>query len=358
MANTTIAAALTVEQWETAYIREWMRRNQFQPYMGKDINKPIIINETLGKKPGTQVHIPLLTRLENSGVTGDNTLEGNEEALGNYDHAITVDQLRHAVVIGHLEQAKTDINMLKAATPALLDWDTDKLRDEILTGLGSANVDGSTAYGSCSEANKDAWLTANDGTVNRVLFGNAKSNQSTTDHSASLLNVDSTNDTLDTGMLSLAKRMIKSAAPHCRPVRINGSREIFVAFVGPYGMRDLRAESAMQQANRDARERGKDNPLFQDNDLLWEDIVIHEVPEIDVITGVGNGTIDVEPWYLLGSSAIGVAIGEPTHKIRDTFDYGNREGVGVACIRGVDKLMHNSIQHGMLTGYVSGVADS
>jgi N4-gp56 family major capsid protein len=358
MADTTIASALTVEQWETAYIREWMRRNKFHDYMGKDINKPIIVNETLGKVAGTQVHIPLLTRLQNAGVTGDNTLEGNEEALGNYDHAITVDQLRHAVVIGHMEQQKTEINMLKAASPALLDWDDDKLRDEILAAAGSANVDGSTAYGSCSEANKDAWLAANDGTVNRVLFGNAKGNQSTTDHSASLLNVDSTNDTLDTGILSLAKRMIKQADPRCRPVRFKDSRETYVAFVGSLGMRDLRAENAMQQANRDARERGESNPLFQDGDLLWEDIVIHEIPEIDVISGVGNGTIDVEPWYLLGSSAIGVAIGEKTKKISDSFDYGNKTGVGVACIRGVDKLMHNSIQHGMLTGYVSGVADS
>lgn len=360
MAQFAWASANTLDQWASGYFREWVRANQFKMYMGKDINKVIHVNEDLSKKKGDDITFRFFRKLANTGITGDNTLEGNEEAWNNYGHKVTIDQLRNAVVVGEMEQQKSEIDILKAVTPALMDWDMEKFRDEILDALGSANVDGTTAYASCSEAQKDAWLTANDGTVNRVLFGNAKSNQSTTDHSASLLNIDSTNDTLDTGIIDLAKRMAKLASPSLTPIRVNGDGEFYVMFVGSYAMRDLRADSTMINALQYARERGKNNPLFVDGDLMWANVIVHEVPELDVISSVGAGTpaIDVSPCYLCGAQAIGVAMGKRPHQITDSFDYGNLMGKGVACIRGVDKLMNNSIQNGVVTVYVAGVADS
>ena len=358
MANFAWDSANTLQQWAKGYFREWVRGNQFKPYMGKDINKPIQINQELSKKKGDKITFTFLRKLAGSGVTGDNTLEGNEEALLNYGHQVTVDQLRNAVVIGEMEAQKSDIDMMKAGTPALMDWDMEKYRDEILDALGSANVDGTTVYSSCTEAQKDAWLTANDGTVRRVLFGNAIGNQSTTDHSASLSAVDSTNDTLDTGIVDLAKRMAKLASPTMRPIRVNGMGEFFVMFVGSYAMRDLRADSTMSNALQYAQLRGKNNPLFADGDLMWANVIVHEIPELDVISGVGNGSIDVSPCYLCGGQAVGVAIGKSPHAVEDEFDYGNLKGKGVAVIRGVDKLMNNSIQNGVLTAYVAGVADS
>ena len=56
------------------------------------------------------------------------------------------------------------------------------------------------AYGTASEAQKDAWLVDN---ADRVLFGAAKSNNSSNDHSASLANIDNTNDKLTPGAISL-----------------------------------------------------------------------------------------------------------------------------------------------------------
>jgi hypothetical protein len=39
------------------------------------------------------------------------------------------------------------------------------------------------------------------------------------------------------------------------------------------------------------------------------------------------------------------------------FDYDVEYGVSVEEVRGIEKMYFNNVQHGMLTAYVSGVAD-
>lgn len=362
MANTTVTSALQVEKWRKEYFAEYVRDSRFKRYMGETVNAPIQMVRDLKKAKGDTVNVPLLTRLQGSGVTGDNTLEGNEEAIGNYNHQIVVDQLRNAVSLGHMADQSTELDLLNAAKPMLKSWSMEQLRDDIIAAMGSPALDG-TVYASATEAQKDLWLDAN---TDRILFGSAIANLSqsapaggaTNDHSASLANVDSTNDTLTASLLSLVARLIKTADPHIRPIRVSEDEEYYIGFVPSLAMRDLRADSTMAQANRDARERGKDNPLFRGGDLIYDSLIIREVPEIAVISGVGAGSIDVAPCYFCGAQAVGVAWAEEPKEIMDTRDYGNVKGRGISEIRGVDKLMFNSVQHGLFTLYVSGVADA
>lgn len=362
MANTTVATASKAEVWRKNYFAEYVRDSRFKRYMGMSPNSPIQMIKDLTKKAGDTVNIPLLTRLQGAGVTGDSTLEGNEEALGNYNHAIEVDQLRNAVSLGHFEDTTTEMDLLAAAKPMLKAWSMEQLRDDIIEALGSPALD-NTAYASATEAQKDAWLDAN---TDRILFGAAVGNLSqsapaggaTNDHSASLANIDSTTDVLSAAIVDLAARLARTADPHIRPIRVAEDEEYFVMFVPSVAMRDLRDDSAMSQANRDARERGKDNPLFRGGDLLYSGVIIREVPEIAVISGVGAASIDVAPCYLMGAQGVGVAWSEEPKPIKDDRDYGNIKGRGISEIRGVDKLFYNNVQHGVFTLYVSGVADA
>lgn len=355
MAVTTTHAENQVDQWAKKFWVEYVRANRFKRFMGMDENSIIQSVMDLTRMAGDDVTVSILMRLKNTGVTGDNTLEGNEEAFVNRGYKVTVDQLRNAVVHGKMDAKKTQLDLLKGSKTALKNWAMEKLRDAIIEKLGSPNVDGVEAYSSASEGEKDTWVGNNS---DRVLFGNAVGNYVADDHSASLDAIDSTNDTLDTGIISLADRLIEKADPHIRPVKAEEDEEFYVMFVGPLGMRDLESDTAMQQANREARARGISNPMFRGGDLMWRSVLIRKIPEISVITGVGNGGIDVEPFYLCGAQSIIVAWGEKTHAIDDTFDYGNKRGVGIAEIRGVAKTTYAGIQHGVFTGYVSGVADS
>lgn len=361
MTTTTLATASRVQKWAADYFVEYVRDSGFKPYMGKGSNSIIVAKHELASG-GKTVNIPLITRLTGNGVTGSSALVGNEEALGNYNHAITVDWKRNAVEIKKPELHWTEMDLLAAARDALKVWSMDDLRDDIIAAFQSV---GGVAFGDATAAQRDAWLDAN---IDRVLFGKTKSNFSTTapaggatyDHSGSLANIDSTNDKLTAAAVSLMKRIAKTASPHIRPTRVAGGREYFVMFANSLCFRDLKEDATMAQANREARERGVDsNPIFQDGDLIYDGVIIREIPEIGVIAGAGASSIDVAPVFLCGAQALGVAWGqEPKVTQKTETDYGFVQGRGIEECRGVEKLVFNGKDHGVVTGFFSSVADA
>jgi len=221
MAVTTVSADLQIDVWSKGFFAEMVRANRFAKVMGTNENSIIQIVEDLTKQAGDDVWLALVTELDNPGITGDNTLEGNEEALLNYGVKITIDQLRNAVAVGRMERKKTKIDLLKAAEKMLKLWAMHQLKTTIIARMLSPNLDGVTAYASCTETQKDAWLAANGQGVesNRVLFGAAKSNNAGDDHSVALATVDSTTDVLNRATLSVAKRLARDSEPKIRPVR-------------------------------------------------------------------------------------------------------------------------------------------
>lgn len=362
MASTTLATASQVQKWDAQFMAEYVRDTGFKPYMSRGSNSVICAKYELASG-GKTINMPLVTRLTGNGVTGSSQLEGNEEAMGNYNHSISIDWKRNAVLITKDQAHYTEMDLRRAARDQLSNWAMNGLRDDIIAAMQSV---GGVAYGSATEAQKDAWV---DNNVDRVLFGKAKSNLSTTapaggatyDHSGSLANIDSTNDKLTAAAVSLMKRMAKTADPHIRPMRVNNSqgREYFVLFAGSLPFRDLKEDSTIQQANREARERNVgSNPIFQDGDLIYDGVIIREIPEIGVLSGVGASSIDVGPVFLCGAQAIGVAWGQEPKSTTDTRDYGFYKGVGIEEARGVEKMVFNSVDHGIVSGFFSAVADA
>lgn len=360
MANTNAATGLTPQQWDDKFFAEYIRENRFKRYFGTDENSIIHLKEDLTKKKGETVTFALVNALTGAGVTGNATLEGNEEALDSRSFAATVAPLRHAVAVSDWDEQKSAIDLRNAARMQLKLWSMQKMRDGIISALGSIN---GVAYGTATEAQKDAWLVDN---ADRVLFGAAKSNNSSNDHSASLLNIDNTSDKLTPSAISLMKRIAQTANPMIRPVRLSEDEEWFVMFAASRAFRDLSANSTMQQANRDARQRGMDNPLFTGGSLVWDGVIIREIPEIAVLSGVGNGGIDVDPVYLCGAQALGLAWAQRTKTTTNVRDYDFLHGVGIAETRGIHKLSFGSgagdtddqKQHGVVTGFFAAVADS
>ncbi len=363
MTTTTLATASRVQKWDAQYFAEYIRNSGFKPYMGKGTNSIFQVKHEL-TSGGKTINIPLITRLSGAGVTGTTALVGSEEALGNYNQAISVDWLRNAVEIKKPEEHWTEMDLRMAAKDMLQSWSMDKLRDGLIAAMMSIQ---GVAYGSATEAQKDAWI---DDNVDRVLFGAAKSNLSTTapaggatyDHSGSLANIDNTADKLTPAAVSLMKRMAKTADPHIRPYKVNdgSGREYFVLFAGSLPFRDLKENTVMQTANREARERAVGtNPIFQDGDLIYDGVIIREIPEIPVISGAGAGSIDVAKVFFCGAQSVVLAWGqEPKSTKKNETDYGFATGIGIEECRGIEKAVFNSVDHGMVTGHFAAVADA
>lgn len=358
MADTTIATANRVKQWDSDFFMEYVRENRFKRYMGTDSNSIFQMNENLTKKKGDAITIPLVGALSGTANDGSTDLVGNEKALPNAGHQINISVTRDAVVVNMEEEQASPIDIRNAARVSLKKLAMQYLRDDIITALHS--IDG-TAYGSAAEAAKDAWLASND---DRVLFGAAKSNNAANDHSASLANVDATNDVLTPGIISLAKRMAMAPTdPASAPVTVEEDTEGFVMFAPGPAFRDLQNDSTMQQANREARARGITNPLFRGGDLIWDNVVIREVPEIGTLSGVGAASIDVAPCFLCKSQSVGIGWGMRTKSTtRNEDDYGFKKGVGFMELRGVEKIQYDDgtdkFDWGVVTVYVAGVADA
>ena len=78
------------------------------------------VTELTKNQKGTKANITLLADMTGDGITGDNTLEGNEEALRAYDITIELDQLRFANrIAGRMTDQKTVVNFREQSRDAL-----------------------------------------------------------------------------------------------------------------------------------------------------------------------------------------------------------------------------------------------
>lgn len=364
MAQTYAVAGLTPQIWDDEFFRDYVRSSRYKRYMGTDEASIIQVKEDLTKKAGDRVTYALVNELTGNGVTGNSTLKGNEERLNSRSHAVTVNVLRHAVVVDDWDVQKSVIDLRNAARVQIREWAMKQLRDSITSALGQ--IDG-TAFSSATNANRDTWYGNN---LDRLVIGTgAAAAQGTF---ASAISAISTTHQLTPNTLSLLKRLAQAASPKIKPVYVKEmDQEWYVAFVGPRAWRDLTEDNpttnVLTLANRDARVRGVDNPLFTGDSLVWDGMILREIPEIAALpSAVASLGVAIEPVYLCGAQAIGLAWAQRTKSTTDVDDYEFLHGVGVQEIRGIEKLRFGTAagadtttpkDHGIATAFVAAAAD-
>jgi N4-gp56 family major capsid protein len=364
MAETFVPSGLTVQQWDAKYFREYLNSNWFKQFMGTGSSNMIQLKEDLTKKPGDSVTFSLVNKLNGTAKDSDEALEGAEEAVDLRSFQVRVRAYDHAVKFKKFEAQKTAIDLRQAHRDVLMDWNMELDRDNIIAAMGSIN---GVNFASASEAQKDAWLANN---ADRVLFGKLKSNtESDFDFSDSVVKVDTTDDKVTPDALTLMKRMAKTATPKVRPIRPKGSikdSDGYIVVMPSECLRDLTANSDFRQANREARARGTDNPIFSGADYVYEKLAIYEMEDIPSLGAVGNGGAIVRPVYLLGAQAIGIAWAKRPETVEEMFDYKRAVGLGITQWYKVEKMRFgagetdtdNTKDHGVVTGYFASAADA
>lgn len=375
MTSSTLNSGNIVTKFQAKVNRQYVREGRFGPYIGKSTDAIIQVKEDLKK-----VSIPLVAKLSGNGVTGSSSLAGSEEALANYAYTLTPTYHRNGVLIDNEENEKSEFELFEEARPALMNWAMELKRDQIIQALGMVAASGVTLkYGDATAGNLDTYNTNNQ---DRVLYGALKSNNSSGNHTTSLGNIDTTADKLTPDLISLAKRMAMQASPLIRPVMVKADEPWYVMFVGSYSFRDISLNSTMVQANREARQRGEDNPLFSGGDLLWDGVIIKEVPDMDkFIDGDSSGSAfdgvwgansaadslkvggasssRVAPAFLCGAQAVGFGLGRmPAFKRRKEDDYEHQNGVGISLKHKIEKTFYSNKQHGMVTVFHSAAVDA
>jgi hypothetical protein len=387
MALTTVQANNKLIKFRKDAWREYVRENLYSAYMGPSTNSIIRVIPDLnkgGKQGGEQINIPLVARQNNQGV-GSGTLVGNEGAVDNYGQRAYVDWWRDAIVIAKSEQNKSSIDLWALQRPLLMDEGKEKQRDEIVdafyalgvesapAGLGSAlgqRVNG-ILFDAATAAQRNTWITDN---VDRILIGSGNgANLVAGNFASSMANITSAM-TLSGALVNRMKRSAKKANPRIRPYKLkeNGT-EWFVLFVGQEQFRDAQNDNDIKTANQNSRSRENagylKNPIFVDGDLLYNGVIIREIPEQSIRLPVtyataGNAGIQVAPAFLCGQTALAWCWGQmPLPTFRREDDYGFIRGVGIEMCYGVAKVFKknptgNLKEWGIYTGFFAAVADN
>jgi len=387
MAVTNTQANNVLIKFRKDIYREYVRENLFSPYMGQDQTAIIRVITDLdkgGKQGGEQINIPLIARLNAAGV-GKGVLRGNEESIDNYGQRMWIDWSRNAIVMDNAEEQRSSVDLFAEAKPMLSDWGKEKQRDEICDGLyalpstaapaGLGSPAGQRVNGllfdAATAAQRNTWITDN---ADRILVGNSNTaNLSAGNFAASMLNVTPAM-VISGALVNRMKRSAKKADPRIRPFKLkeNGT-EWFVLFLGQEQFRDAQNDASILAANQNSRARENQgylkNPIFVDGDLLYNGVIIREIPELSTrapvfYTTAGLGGTRIAPAFMCGQTAMAWCWGKmPTPTFLKEDDYQFLRGAGIKMAYGIGKVAKLSPANlfkewGVFTGFFSATADA
>lgn len=357
-------ASLTSEQL-TAWSRDFWRvaRNMsfVNQFAGTGQNALVQrVTELTKSEKGTKANITLLADMTGDGITGDNTLEGNEEALRAYDITIELDQLRFANrIAGRMADQKTVVNFREQSRDALAYAMADRM-DQLafltLSGVaythktnGGLRPTSSSAGHELVDLEFASDVSAPTGDRHRRISGNDIVAGDTTAVTAT--------DKL--GYKHIVELKAYAKDNYIRGIRGAGNDEIFHMFVTPQQMANLKLDADFLANVRNAGVRGASNSLFAGSaSLMVDGVMIHEFRHVFSTEGATTGTssnagaagykwgadADISGARALfcGAQALAMAdIGLPDI-VEDTFDYENQAGISIGKIFGLRKPKYNS----------------
>jgi len=372
MANTNFAS-LTSEQL-TAWSRDFWRvaRNMsfVNQFAGTGSNAMVQrVTELTKSDKGARAVITLLADMTGDGITGDYTLEGNEEALRAYDITIQLDQLRFANrLAGRLADQKSVVNFRETSRDALAYAMADRMDQLAFLTLSGVAYTHKT----------NGALRPTSATAGHELVDLEFASDVSAPTSARHLRIDGNNlATGDTTAITTADVFkyrhivdLKAYAKdnYIRGIRGAGNDEVFHLFVTPQQMADLKLDSDFLANVRNAGVRGASNQLFAGSSSLMVDgVMVHEFRHVFSTEGATTGTSSEagDPGYKWGADATVVGaralfcgaqalamadIGMP-EVVEDTFDYGNQAGISIGKIFGLRKPKYNSDYSGSVQDF-------
>ena len=331
------------ELWKVA------RNNSFMmQFAGTGSNSMIQrITELKKSEKGAQAVFQLVADLVEDGIAGDNTLEGNEEAISAYDQFIKIDQLRHANrLAGRMADQKSVISFRETSRDVLGYWLAERLDQMALLILSGVALTKKTNGAARSSSTLNTLEFAADVTApsaNRYRRWSATSGllpASTTSMLAA--------DTPSYKMLVEAKAYAKDQ--YIRGIKGPGGQEYFHVFMTPQGVANLKLDADYLANVRGAGIRGDSNTLFTGAVANVDGLIIHEFRHVYNTTGAASGskwgstsTLDGQRVLLCGAQALAFAdLGAPFWDERDHFDYGNQYGISIGKVIGFKKPVFKS----------------
>lgn len=351
-----------VKLWSRKLAREAYAKTYFKKFTGKGDSSLVQIRPDTSKGAGDKVTVTLRMQLDGEGVQGDNTAEGNEEALTTYTDSVVINQLRHAVRSkGKMSEQRIPWKHREEAMQALSDWWATRMDRAFFNQLcgytgGSVTERGETYDGTNTK------YTGNNATFAPDSTAHFRADDSTGTPTFVSGASDEDIASADTMLLSYIDDLVAEAetrAPIIRPLKVNGENK-YVMFLDTLQARDLRTNTSTgqwQDIQKAAMQGGKisDNPIYTGALGEYNGVILHKTNRITqgVNSSSGAAISTVRRAVLCGAQAAHLCFGQG-HGLdkydwkEELFDYGNSLGVLGGCISGLKKSRYNSLDFGAL----------
>ncbi len=375
MANTnytTNFGGLTGDQlqaWSRSFWKAARNNSFINQFAGTGSNAMVQrVTELTKSAKGSKANITLLADMAGDGITGDNTLEGNEEALRAFDISIEMDQLRFANRIqGRMTDQKTVVNFREQSRDTLAYAMADRIDQLAFLTLSGVqyNMKNNGAVRAATAVNGDVLSGlefapgAGDAATSArsLCLNGGAANADSVMSAAGSNQVDFTSfDKLSYASIVNLKAYAKDN--YIRGIRGAGNQEVFHMFVTPQQMASLKLDSDFLANVRNAGVRGASNSLFSGTSSLMVDgVMIHEFRHVFNTAGATSGSSAEagDPGYkwgaganingaralFCGAQALAMADIGNAEMTEDTFDYGNQSGISVGKIFGLKKPKFN-----------------
>ena len=331
--------AEAVKLWSRKTMHEALKMTYVSRFLGSDSDSLVQIQDDTAKGPGDRIRTILRMQLTGRGIQGDNTLEGNEEALVTYTDDLLIDQLRHAVRSGgKMSEQRVPFEVREEARMALTDWWAGTFDQWFFNQISGA------------AAQTDTRLTGNNAALSpdstHIIYAGVATAESNLSANAS--------QTFTLQVIDRAVLAARTLTPVIRP--LNNQQEPgkhqFVMFITPEQHYDLRRSTAtgewqdIQKYALSANASEK-NPILSGSIGVYNGVVLHEAWRLytfadgDAVAGGGGRAV------LCGAQAATLAFGRGYSKnrmnwVEEMFDFGNQLGVSTGVIGGLKKTRFNS----------------
>lgn len=311
--------ALTRKAWAKKWLMEGKPMSYYYAngLVGSDEENDYIAElMDLEKDQGDRITIGQVRDLAGDGVTGDSTMENNEESPSVYDDTITLNYYRNAVrLAGRMSgQRPADNKLREKANKLLRRW------------LANTRID------------QDIFTAIADSPTKAIYGGDA----------ISTATIDST-DYFTLDLVSKAVVYAEKATPEIFGKMVDGEA-VFQCVISPDQKFDvMRRDASWGQAQREAVARSKNNPIFKNSVGMHQSTVIRSHKRVAIATDWGSGSnVNGATALFMGVGAGSIAYAKRVTYDVEAFDYSNKVGFCIGTLMGVTKNVFNSLDNAVV----------
>src|SRR5574338_939022 len=340
MANTAYGVndPLARKAWAKQLFADALKQTFVGKFIGDNSNALIPRKTELGRNKGDKVTVGLRVQMTGDGMTGDQTLEGNEEALVTYNDAVLINQSRHATRSnGMMSEQRVPFSVRDEGRQGLADWFSNCFDSAFFSQMC-----GDTGETRGNYIGHNSTVAPSTGT-SRILVANADGG--TTEASLS------TTDVFQLTFIDKVIARMKVASPTFRPIRYRGG-EYYVAFLHPYQVYNLRTDATanrvtwydVQKSLVQGGQSEEVNDIFTGALGIYNNVILHEATRVADAPTNTNARRAVICGAQAASLAFGAEDNDLTAKWTEKyFDYENQLGIAGSIIWGMKKSVFNSV---------------